>query len=97
MQETDTHLQIICLRSEAFYRLIETVVDRLKEDRREDGERWIGDKEAMSLLQIKSKSTLQHYRDLGKIRFSQPSKKVILYDRLSIMSFIECHVKEPFS
>jgi len=59
-------------------------------------QKWIKDAEAMELLGITSKSTLQKYRDEGKLRFSQMSKKIILYDRESINEFIESKVKEPF-
>ena len=44
--------------------------------------------ETMSILKISSKTTLQKLRDEGKIRFSQPQKKVILYDRNSINEYI---------
>jgi len=42
------------------------------------------------------KTTLQKLRDEGKIRFSQPEKKIILYDSLSIDSYLEKHVRETF-
>ena len=59
-------------------------------------ERWIDGEEALKMLKIKSTTTLQNYRDEGKIRFSQPSKKVILYDRFSIEKFIENNAKDTF-
>jgi hypothetical protein len=65
-------LKVICLESVAFYSLIEEVVrrlDRNKENAYKD--RWIEDKEAMLLIGISSKTTLQKYRDEGKIRYSQ--------------------------
>jgi hypothetical protein len=59
-------------------------------------DKWISDEEAMHLLRIKSKSTLQDYRNQGKIRFSQPQKKIILYDRDSIMEFLELNARNTF-
>ena len=50
----------------------------------------------MKLLHVSSKTTLQKYRDEGYIRFSQPSKKLILYDRESIMEFINSNAKDTF-
>jgi len=50
----------------------------------------------MEILGIKSKGTLQKLRDEGKIRFSQPEKKIILYDRESIDQYLEKHVKNIF-
>jgi len=90
-------LKVICLESEAFYALIEDVVNRLnKSSQGNNKERWIDDKEAMMLIGISSKTTLQKYRDECKIRYSQIGKKVILYDRTSIMKFIESNSNDTF-
>jgi len=50
----------------------------------------------MKLLNIKSKSTLQQLRDNGRIRFSQPQKKIILYDTDSIHDYLEKNAKDTF-
>jgi Helix-turn-helix domain len=89
-------MQVICLEEEAFYALVETVVSRLKEQSGVTHDRWISDDEAMRLLNIKSKTTLQKLRDEGKIRFTQPQKKIILYDRDSINQYLEQHARETF-
>ena len=96
MPEFGNRLDIICLESDAFYSLIEEVVQRLKEQNNIERERWIEDTEAMRLLHISSKTTLQKYRDEGLIRFSQPSRKVILYDRISILDFLNTKAKDTF-
>ncbi|MCB0518085.1 MAG: helix-turn-helix domain-containing protein [Lewinellaceae bacterium] len=96
MAKTDFTSNIICLESVAFYALIEEVVERIKSNNTVQVEKWIGEGEAMKLLTITSKTTLQKYRDEGRIRFSQPSRKVILYDRDSILEFIEQHAKNTF-
>jgi hypothetical protein len=96
MDELNSKLDIICLESKAFYALIEEVVQRIKETNSIERENWISDVEAMQLLHISSKTTLQKYRDEGLIRFSQPSKKVILYDRSSILDFLNSNAKEKF-
>ena len=96
MPEFGNNLNIICLESEAFYALIEEVVNRLKEKNGGDQEKWIDDEEAMRLLHISSKTTLQKYRDEGSIRFTQPSKKLILYDRESILEFLNQKAKDTF-
>ncbi|HYF32512.1 MAG TPA: helix-turn-helix domain-containing protein [Chitinophagaceae bacterium] len=88
-------MQVICLEEEAFYALIEQVVARLKE-KYEEKEKWISDVEAMQLLKIKSKTTLQDLRNKGKIRYSQPQKKMIVYDRESIMEYLENNAKNRF-
>lgn len=89
-------MQVICLEEPAFYALIEQVVARLKEKHGEEKEKWISDEEAMKLLNIKSKTTLQKLRDEGKIRFSQPQKKIILYDRDSIDAYLEQNARDTF-
>lgn len=95
MPEFGNNLNIICLESEAFYALIDEVVNRLKEKNAVE-EKWIDDEEAMRLLHISSKTTLQKYRDEGAIRFTQPSKKLILYDRESILEFLNQKAKDTF-
>lgn len=89
-------MEVICLQDEAFYELVEQVVARLKKEQGVKADKWIADEEAMRLLNIKSKTTLQKLRDEGKIRFSQPQKKVILYDRASIETYLNKNAKEPF-
>lgn len=88
-------MQVICLQEDAFYALVEQVVARLK-DQLGDKEKWITPKEAMVLLNIQSDTTLQKLRDEGRIRFSQPQKKIILYDRQSIYDHLEKHAKNTF-
>ena len=83
-------MEVICLEDEAFYALFEQVVQRIKEDK------WISPEEAMQKLRITSKTTLQKLRDEGKIRFSQPEKKLILYDIDSIYLYLEKHAKNTF-
>ncbi len=96
MTKNDYSANIICFESQAFYALIEEVVERIKDKNPIQQDQWIGDEDAMALLQISSKTTLQKYRDEGRIRYSQPSRKVILYDRASILEFIEEHAKNTF-
>lgn len=96
MSEFANRLDVICLESEAFYALLEDVVERLGGSQAKQPERWISDEEAMQMLRITSRTTLQKYRDEGQIRYSQPSRKVILYDRESILAFIEQHAKDTF-
>lgn len=56
---------------------------------------WIPEKEAMRLLNI-SKSTLTCWRMDGKISYTQPSERVILYSRTSINVILENSVKKSF-
>ncbi len=91
-----TDIKVICLESEAFYKLVDEVIQKLKSENNQNSkEQWIDDAEAMQLLKI-GKTTLSKYRSEGFIRYSQIGKKVILYDRFSIIEFIENNVKESF-
>lgn len=84
------------MESDAFYALIEEVVERVNKEQDLEKDEWISDVEAIRLLRISSKTTLQKYRDEGKIRFSQLGRKSILYDRQSLMDFIEANARDTF-
>lgn len=89
-------MEVICLESEALFSLVEQVVERIKEKNNITHDKWIDGETAMKLLGIKSKTTLQNMRDNGKIRFTQPKKKIILYDRDSIMEFLDNKAQDTF-
>ncbi|TLP70704.1 helix-turn-helix domain-containing protein [Maribacter sp. ACAM166] len=89
-------MQVVCLQEEAFYALFDKVVQHLEHKRIDKPDKWIDGEEAMFHLKIKSTTTLQKLRDEGKIRFSQPQKKIIIYDRDSINEYIEKHARETF-
>ena len=89
-------MEVICLQDEAFYALIEKVVDRIKEKQNIKADKWISGDEAMKVLRITSKTTLQKLRDEGKIRFSQPERKIILYDNDSINDYLTLNARSTF-
>jgi len=89
-------MEVICLEDKAFYALVERVVEQLKTKQDITADKWISGEEAMKTLRITSKTTLQKLRDEGKIRFSQPEKKIILYDRDSIFAYLNNHTRETF-
>ncbi len=86
-------MEVICLEDSAFYSLIERVIARIKDQNNIKEDKWISGDEAMQKLRITSKTTLQKYRDEGRIRFTQPDKKNILYDIDSINDYLEKHSK----
>lgn len=89
--------EIICIQVSVFRSLIDEAVLRISEKfSLPSANQWVGTAEAMDILQIKSKTTLLQLRSEGKIRYSQPQHKVILYDRTSLVSYIEHHAKETF-
>nr|WP_245402722.1 helix-turn-helix domain-containing protein [Pontibacter sp. E15-1] len=69
--------------------MIDKVVERIKEQNNIKEDKWISGQEAMQKLRVSSKTTLQKLIDEGKIRFSQPEKKIILYVSDSIQAYLE--------
>ncbi len=89
-------MEVICLEDNAFYALIDKVVERIKEKNNVAQHKWISGEEAMQKLRITSKTTLQKLRDEGKIEFSQPKKKIILYNASSVDAYLEKHARGIF-
>lgn len=89
-------MQVICLQDEAFYALIDRVIERIAAKQPGKPDKWLSGDEAMKMLRITSKTTLQKLRDEGKIRFSQPEKKIILYDIDSIHAYLNKNAHETF-
>lgn len=89
-------MNVICLQDEAFYSLLDKVVSRVLEKHLQKKQKWISRKETMKMLTIPSKTTLQKLRDEGKIRFSQPEKKIILYDVDSINVYLNKNSRDTF-
>jgi hypothetical protein len=87
----------ICIKTAAFYALIDKVVEYIDVKHQLPKEaKWIDIDEAMEILHVTSRTTLQEYRDTGKIAFAAISKKHILYDRDSILDFINSNAQKTF-
>lgn len=69
----------------------------LKEKLTAEPERFITEEEAKKLLNC-SKTQMYYFRVRGIINFVQNDEfpKMILYDRLSIMNYLESHLKKAF-
>lgn len=89
-------MKVICLQEDALYELIDEVVARIKEKNNISQDPWVSPERAMELLNVKSKSTMQKLRDSGQILFTQPQKKIILYNYDSIMDYLNKHQKNTF-
>ena len=89
-------MNVICIEDEAFYSLVEEVVERIKEKHSVKDDKWVSPERAMELLNIKSKTTLQNLRNTGAIIYTQPQKKIILYDYDSIIEYLNEHSKDSF-
>jgi len=89
-------MEVICLEDVAFFALVEKVIERINGKNISFEDKWISGAEAMKKLRISSKTTLQKLRDEGKIRYSQPEKKIILYDTDSINDYLNDNIYETF-
>ena len=79
-------MKVTCLIDAAFINLFERVVNHLQAKPGVKPEKWITGGRAMDMSHIDSKATFQKFRNQGKIRFSQPEKKRIVYDTDSLRS-----------
>ena len=90
-------MNVITLEEEAFYQLYYKLAAEIKQQLgAKPRDKWIDGDEAMHMLRIKSKTTLQKLRDEGKIRFSQPEPRTILYDSDSILAYLDKNAKDTF-
>jgi hypothetical protein len=89
-------MEVICLEDDAFFTLIDKVIERIKETISNKQDKWLSTDQAMERLHIKSKTTMQKLRDEGSIAYSHPEKKWILYDAESIDLFLDKHRKNTF-
>ena len=89
MSDFETNMKIICLESQAFKALVSEVAQQLKGEFFDHLNPWVDEKEAMQLLRIHSKTTFKKYREEGNIAYSVFSGKKFLYERQSILDFIE--------
>ncbi len=91
-------MHVITMESEAFQKLVEkldAISVKLNNHKETTplSEIWVDNQDVCELLHI-SKRTLQHYRDSGKIPFSQVGAK-IYYKSRDIDDFLQSHYLKP--
>ena len=89
-------MNVICLEDEAFHALIDKVVLRFKEQTKAVEEKWISGEEAMYKMRITSRTNLKKLCDKGSTKYTQPEKKIILYDTDSTDDYLNKHSKDTF-
>ncbi|WP_075343110.1 DNA-binding protein [Tenacibaculum agarivorans] len=88
---------LIMISEENFFALLEKVISYFEtREGRENEEIWIDTEAAKKMLSIKSDTTLFKLRSEGKIEFSQPSRKIILYKKASIIKYLEDNSYKTF-
>jgi hypothetical protein len=89
-------MEVICLEDRAFEALVERLTSEFRAKEIQSDSKWIKLEQLMSLLGVKSKTTIQKLRDEGKIKYAQINKKTILYDRFSVDDFLEANSHQTF-
>ncbi len=89
-------MEVICFEDKAFFEMLDRLYDRYKTDNKIVEDKWISGDEAMKRLKISSKTTLQNFRDEGKIKFSYVTPKIIVYDSDSINFYLEDNAQHAF-
>ena len=79
-------MNVICLQEDAFFELVRQVVEKLKENDPKKEDEWVDGEQAMKILNCK-KTKLQALRTNGEIEYSQPSRKIIIYHRPSLIGY----------
>lgn len=69
---------------------VEELSDKMIQDE------WINQNAAKKLLGLKSDTSMFNLRSKGCIEFSQPTRKVIMYKRSSIIAYLEKHSYKTF-
>jgi len=88
---------LIMISEGNLWELIEKVIVQMEKlQGKEHKEVWMDSDETKKLLGIKSDTTLFNLRSQGLIEYSQPSRKVILYKRDSILEYLEKHSRKTF-
>jgi excisionase family DNA binding protein len=90
-------MQVITIESQAFQKLVdqlEAIQQKLNKEKSTTplSDIWMDNQDVCELLHV-SKRTLQHYRDSGKIPFSQIGAK-IYYKASDIDEFLNQHYKK---
>ena len=90
-------MQVITIESEAFQKLVnqlEAINTKLNEQKDSTplSDVWMDNQDVCALLHV-SKRTLQHYRDSGKLPFSQVGAK-IYYKASDVDDFLESNYKK---
>jgi len=88
-------MDVIVISSEAYKMLvaeIEKIVRETVHVVAHPKSDWIGEKEALNLLGVKSKTTLQNLRDSQEFKFSKHGR-IIRYSYESILEFLERNSK----
>ena len=90
-------MQVITIESQAFQKIVdqlEAIQQKLNKEKSTTplSDIWMDNQDVCELLHV-SKRTLQHYRDSGKIPFSQIGAK-IYYKASDIDTFLNSHYQK---
>lgn len=87
-------MEVISIEEKSFYQLLDKILEEVEQKFGNKEPEWIPEKDALVLLGVRSKTTLQQLRDSDQIRFSQPRKKLIMYHKPSLLEFLSAHANK---
>lgn len=87
---------IIHIDSDAFEKLLDAVIEYAGLKREQEKNIWISEEEVFAITGISSKGTLLKLRANGRIRYSQAFARVIMYDKNSVLKFMEDNARNTF-
>ena len=87
-------MQVISIEEQSFYQLLDKVITEMEQKFGKKEDEWIHETNAMKLLGIRSKTSMQRLRDHDMIKFTQPSRKIILYHKPSLLEYLESHANK---
>jgi hypothetical protein len=82
---------LILGNEETFFILLDNFYKRVKEENTSDEETFLNESESMEVLKITSNTTLWMYRTMLGLPYYQIGKRVILYRKSDLISFIKKH------
>src|ERR1019366_5297727 len=86
------HPDIIRIDSDAFEKLLDAVIEYAMDKYNAEKNIWINEQQVLDLIGITSKTTLMKLRQEGKIKYTQPYARKIMYSKQSVLDFLEKHV-----
>ncbi|QSE99186.1 helix-turn-helix domain-containing protein [Fulvivirga lutea] len=87
----------ICLEKDFVIRAVTNIIDQTCPSYKDKPKSpWVSAKEAKELLQISSDTTLQNFRNQGKLTYAKVTPKTIIYSLESINQYIKSKTHDRF-
>ncbi len=88
--------EIIRIETTAYRSLLEKTLALMKDLSRQQDDKYVTPDRAKEILGCTSDNYLRSLRDSGAIEFSSASKKIIMYNKASLVAYLDKHSKKTF-